>query len=277
MREDFCPLPSDTCRLTDLLEPFYRVLDKDRDCLDLSKGWVSRWTAIVKTTGTKTALPCRDLADAPTGSLEPVRRFSWRTSQRHRPGLACMVSTGRLHGFESFQEQQLLLALDFLGDVIDVVSQPMRIVFTTAGERAGHVPDFLVVTRDGTLLVDVRPASLIEEEDRIRFAAAAEVALSCSWQYIVAAGWKPQVMAVLDGLSAQRRPLDDTLGIQSAILRHAARGPQPYGELAAGTAYPAVGRAHVLHLLWQRRLGLDLSAPLTDQSTVWLAARGLSC
>jgi hypothetical protein len=270
-------LPSDTCRLTDLLDPFYLVLARHRSSLDLSAGWVSRWTVRLKVAGTKVTCSCNDLADAPVRRLEPVRRFSWRTGQRHRPGLACMVSTGRLHGFESYEEQQLLLALDFLGDVTNVVSQPMCIMFTAAGERAEHTPDFLVVTSDGTLLVDVRPATRIEEEDRVRFAAAAEVALSCSWQYMVVAGWKPQVMAVLDGLSAQRRPLSDPLGMQPAILRQAARGPQPFGELVATTAYPAIGRAHALHLLWQRRLGVDLSNPLTDQSTVWPATWGRAC
>jgi hypothetical protein len=54
----------------------------------------------------------------------PVRRFTWRQRQRqrHRPGLQFMVSTGRLHGFESLQERSLLPALDFLGEAKDVLS-----------------------------------------------------------------------------------------------------------------------------------------------------------
>jgi hypothetical protein len=35
-----------------------------------------------------------------------------------------MVSTGRLHGFESLEERPLLLALDFAGEVEEVLSQP---------------------------------------------------------------------------------------------------------------------------------------------------------
>jgi hypothetical protein len=184
-----------------------------------------------------------------------------------------MVSTGRLHGFESIAEQKLLLALDFIGDAVDLVSQPMRMKFTTLSGSAEHIPDFLVVTRSGTRLVDVRPGDRVKDGDRIKFAASAEVALVCDWQYLVVTGWKPQVLAVLDDLSAQRRPLKDPLGIQKELLDAAARGPQTYGELVAATSYPAIGRAHALHLLWHRRLGIDLSAPLNDRTLVWACGK----
>jgi hypothetical protein len=36
----------------------------------------------------------------------------WRTDQRYRPGLAYMVGTGRLHGPETIEEKNLLLAPD---------------------------------------------------------------------------------------------------------------------------------------------------------------------
>jgi hypothetical protein len=49
-------------------------------------------------------------------------------------------------------------------------------------------------------------------------------------------------------------------------------GPAAFGDLVAATPLPAVARAHALHLLWRRRLGVDLSRPLGDASLVWLAA-----
>ena len=152
------------------------------------------------------ACPVRDLAAMPLQGARPVRRFSWRTSQRHRPGLEYMVTTGRHHGFESPAEQELLLALDFAGNLEDVLSQPFRLAFTAAGGPGQHTPDFLAVTRGDVWLIDVRPGARIEQEDRVRFAAAAEVALSCGWRYAVAAGWLPNVQATLDTISAQRRP-----------------------------------------------------------------------
>jgi hypothetical protein len=76
-----------------------------------------------------------------------------------------------LHGFESLAEQRLLLALDFLG-VVDLLAQPMALKFTrSSGGTSEHVPDLLAVTRDGVLLIDVRPADRIEPADRVKFAA----------------------------------------------------------------------------------------------------------
>ena len=63
-----------------------------------------------------------------------------------------LVSTGRHHGAESMEEARVLLALDFAGDLVDVVSQPLRIRFTTtAGKSRVHTPDFLAVTPVGHL------------------------------------------------------------------------------------------------------------------------------
>jgi hypothetical protein len=204
---------------------------------------------------------------------EPVRRFSWGRRQRHRPGLQFMVSTGRLHGFESLEERSLLLALDFTGEVEEVLSQPFRLKYETVGGDAGeHIPDFLAVFRDGSRwLLDVRPAVLVKDEDAVRFAAAAETALEAGWRYSVVAGWRPHVLAALDALSAQRRDLEDRLGLEGELLRAVAEGPALFGDLVGATRLPAVARAHALHLLWCRRLGTDLARPLGDGSLVWLA------
>lgn len=102
-----------------------------------------------------------DLGQVLGGECQPWRRFTWRTGQRHRPGLAFLVSTGRHHGFESMEEQRFMLALDFAGGVTGLVSQPFRLRAETMAGRSEHVPDFLAVTRTGVHLVDVRPRQLI--------------------------------------------------------------------------------------------------------------------
>lgn len=109
-----------------------------RTALLLEQGWTRQWTTHWKFEGGPVVCPVRDLAAMPVQGTQPVRRFSWRTSQFHRPGLQYMVSTGRHHGFEGHAEQQLLLALDFAGDLDKVLSQPFRIAFTAAdGPGAG--------------------------------------------------------------------------------------------------------------------------------------------
>ena len=178
-----------------------------------------------------------------------------------------MVSTGRHHGAESLEEARVLLALDFAAEVVDVVSQPLRLRFDAARRRV-HTPDFLAVTRSGTWLIDVRPEPLIEGADLESFAAAAEVAVACGWHYRVAAGWREYAWASLDAFSSQRRKLSDPLGLRPGLLASARRGPVPFGELAAASGCEPVARAQLLHLLWHRRIGVDLTQPLTGGSLV---------
>jgi len=263
-----CGLASDSCGWEELLAPGFDDLDEAGKSLLLGMGWAQEWTAHWKYDDGPAACPVRDLAAMPLQGARPVRRFSWSTSQRHRPGLQYMVSTGRHHGFESHAEQELLLALDFAGNLEDVLSQPFRLDFTAAGGPGRHTPDFLAVTRDGVWLIDVRPGARIEDDDRVRFAAAAEAALSCGWRYAVAAGWLPNVQATLDTVSAQRRPLTDPLGLQPVLLAAAEGGPVRFGELAEHGGIPAAARAQALHLIWERRLGIDLAVPLGDRSLV---------
>ncbi|MGY4918228.1 TnsA-like heteromeric transposase endonuclease subunit [Streptomyces sp. 900116325] len=213
--------------------------------------------------------PVRDMASVPVLSSRMVRGFTWRPGQGHRPGLQFMVSTGRHHGFESLEEQRLLLALDYFG-VAEVLPQPFRLDFECRGSKKWHVPDFLAVMPDGGLwLFDVRPESLIEDADAVKFAASAQAASACGWQYSVVVGWRPHVHSVLDHISSQRRPLVDQLGLQRELEDALARGVDRFGDLVEETRLPAVARAHATHLLWWRRLGVDLGSPLGDGSLIW--------
>ena len=164
---DVVPVGSDRCGLDDLLLAY--GTEAERGCLGLGTGWSRRWTGTWRSSGGEVPCAVRDLGQVPVARCELVRRFTWRQRQRHRPGLQFMVSTGRLHGFESLEERSLLLALDFTGMVEEVLSQPFRLRFETAAWDAGeHIPDFLAVFRDGARwLFDVRPAGLVRDEDAV--------------------------------------------------------------------------------------------------------------
>jgi hypothetical protein len=256
---------SHQCRWEELLAPV--SLSGGSAGLDLTAGWQHRWTVTWRVRGEEVSYRLAELAGAAVNGLGPMRWFTWRRDQRHRPGLEFLVSTGRLHGFESLNEARLLLVLDFAGQLIEVLSQPLRFRFGVADGMRDHTPDFLALTRSGIWLIDVRPAELIEEEDRESFAAAAELARACGWRFVVAAGWREHVLTSLDWFSSQRRPLSDPLGVEPGLVAGAVGG-RSFGELAGASAFPPVARAHLLHLLWHRRLGLDLRRPLGDRSIV---------
>ena len=258
------PLWSYLAGWDDLLVP---VPSTDASGLDLEEGWPDRWLVTRRGGGDEISCTVRDLSRMPGTDGGPVRWFSWRRAQGHRPGLQYLVSTGRHHGAESMEEARVLLALDFAGDLADVVSQPLRIRFTTtAGKNRVHAPDFLAVTRSGTWLIDVRPEPLIEDEDAGSFAAAAEAALACGWRYTVAARWREHVLASLDALSSQRRPLKDPLGLRPGLLAAAGKPGARFGEVAAASGCEPVARAQLLHLIWHRQIGIDLAGPLADRS-----------
>src|SRR5260370_1317346 len=91
-----------------------------------------------KAAGREVTCPVAGMGSFPVPGCEPVRHFTWRTGQGHRPGLQSVAGTGRLHGFESHAEQCLLLALDFLG-VLEVVSQPHRMPLEPPAGRPAEV------------------------------------------------------------------------------------------------------------------------------------------
>ncbi|MFI7358254.1 TnsA-like heteromeric transposase endonuclease subunit [Streptomyces avidinii] len=266
------PVWSHNCSFDDLAVLF--VVPEAAEELDTGAGWARRWVAAWRSAQGEVVSPVRDLAAFEWSASRPARAFAWRAGQRHRPGLAYLSATGRLHGFESLAERRVLLALDFVGGMTEVLSQPFTLRFTTCQRPGRHTPDFLALTRGTALLIDVRPADLIKPDDVVKFAAAQRAAGAAGWQYAVVAGWRPRPWAALEALSARRRAMSDPLGLLPELLELTAEQPRRLGELVAATSWPTLARAYVLHLLWSRRLTVDLALPLGDESWIYLPRTG---
>ncbi|QEV71375.1 TnsA-like heteromeric transposase endonuclease subunit [Streptomyces chartreusis] len=263
---------SHSCTLDDLLSSY--VLDPVAGAsLESGPGWTRRWKTVWRASRAEVVCPVQDLAVFPTFASVPVRGFTWRARQRHRPGLAYMVTTGRMHGFESLAERRLLLALDFLDSAEEVLSQQFKLKFTTVDGSEDHTPDFLVLLPGTAVLVDVRPGHLIKDRDLVKFAAAERAAAVAGWRYLVVTGWRRHVATGLDVLSARRRPMADRLGLHGELLGLVAERPRRFGELVEATSLTAVARAHALHLLWRRQLAVDLAQPLGDAAWVYPVGR----
>ena len=236
----------------------------------LGPEWARRWSTRWKFDGGPVVYPVRDLASLPVRGAQPVRRFSWRTSQFHRPGLQYMVSTGRHHGFESHAEQQLLLALDFAGELIEVLSQPFRLTFTSTDGPGDHIPDFLAVTRGGPWLIDVRPESGSRRRTgcRSRPPLRSPCRADGDTRWCQAGGLTSRDAGhVVVAAPAADRPA-------RPAARAAGRGPEASGVRRAGgrdrgcRRWPARSSAPDLGTA---SLGVDLAAPLTDRCVVPLA------
>ncbi|MGW0673226.1 TnsA-like heteromeric transposase endonuclease subunit [Streptomyces sp. NPDC002746] len=202
------PVWSHSCALADLA-----VRQPVPEGPNAGADWTRQWVAVWESAQGEIVCPVRDLGTFRWSASRPARAFTWRAGQRHRPGLAYMSTTGRLHGFESLAERRLLLALDFVGGVTEVLSQPFTLKFTTRRGTVRHTPDFLALSHETALLIDVRPADLIKPDDMVKFAAAQRAAGAAGWQYVVVGGWHPRLWAALDVLSARRRSMSDPLGL----------------------------------------------------------------
>lgn len=266
------PVWSHSCTVDDLVSS-YAIDPAVVERLEMRAGWARRWTATWKTARAEVICPVQDLAGVPALASVPVRGFTWRAGQRHRPGLQYLLSTGRMHGFESLAERRVLLALDFAGGVEEVLSQPFRLRFTTAEGAEDHIPDFLVLLPGTAVLIDVRPAHLIREKDVVKFAAAQWAAAAVGWRYMVVTGWRRQVLIGIDALSARRRRMSDRLGLHRELKELVQDRPRRFGELVEATSLPAVARAHAVHLLWHRRLAVDLARPLGDEAWIYPTGR----
>ncbi len=262
---------SDSCRVGDLAF-LHRGFTEYAHQLDLDERWARRWTTTWKFgRDAAAAYSVRDLKEVDVSRTMPVRRFTWRTDQHHRPGLEYMVSTRRHHGFESFEEECLLLVTDFAAGLREALSQPFRLRFHAGGKRVDHTPDYLLLTDSGPFVIDVRPAGRIRPEDELKFAATFEAALAAGWRYGVVTGWRRHIWETVDAFSAERRPLTNVLDMQGQLRAAASQGPLPLRDLVERCSIPAMARAHSLHLLWRRELGADLSAPYGDASLIRLA------
>jgi hypothetical protein len=258
--------------LDELIAPY--LLDEQvAQRLEVGEGWSRRWSAVWKSSDADVVCAVRELAAVPTSITVPVRRFTWRADQRHRPGLKYMQATGRMHGFESLAERRLLLAVDFTTAADEVLSQPFRLRFSSKDGKGEHTPDFLLISGGGGWLLGVRPAHLVKQRDVLRFAAARQAADAAGWRYSVVTGWRREVMTGLETLSARRRPLTDPLGLHDRVRELVAERPRRLGELVEATAVPPVARVHVVHLLWHRWLAVDLATPLGDGSWIYPCGR----
>jgi hypothetical protein len=108
----------------------------------------------------------------------------------------------------------------------------------------------------------------VAHDDLVAFAATAEVTLTLGRRYAVVTGWRAHVSCTLHALPAQWRTLSDPPGMTQQVLAAVAAGLRRFAEVVESTTVPRSGRAFLLHLLWHRRLGMDLGAPLADATLI---------
>ncbi|MFJ1610716.1 TnsA-like heteromeric transposase endonuclease subunit [Streptomyces sp. NPDC088253] len=206
--------------------------------------------------------------EAPVGRLldaGPWRTFRWHLGQKHYSGSYWSATE---HGhviYESRLELARLLYADFDADVLRIIAQPFLMTAHVDGAVRRHIPDFLLLTGSGPVVVDVKPARRLSHPDvAFSFRWSREVIESRGWDYQV---WSEPPAAELENLrflSGYRRGwLFDPALLEA--LGQAGLDGATLGEAfaAAPDCDALLVRSSVFHLLWTGRFLTELDSPLS--------------
>ena len=155
-------------------------------------------------------------------------------------------------------------------------AQPFLLVNNGGARTRRHIPDFLLVTKDGGVsVVDVKPkARLVDSKVIDTFSWAGEVIAARGWGFEVWSEPSPQVLANVRFLAGYRRPESFSLAVLDDVLdtimdgQSTVRGIE---HLLAARWPRLVVRSHLLHLLhllWRGDIVADLEAPLDGATRV---------
>ncbi|MEU9713556.1 TnsA-like heteromeric transposase endonuclease subunit [Streptomyces sp. NPDC047967] len=200
----------------------------------------------------------------------PVRGFPSYRGQRHFPGLYWSATTGGHVGFESWLERDHVMLLDFTPEVTGLQSQPFWLFWEDGrGKRVSHAPDYFARFEDGRgLVVDCRPLDRIDARSVAKFEATRAACVSAGWGYRVVGAVDAVRMGNVRWLAGYRHPRHGVAGGVVERLLALFSVPSPLVGQASLMGDPIAVLPVVFHLLWQGRLGADLSRPLTDTTLV---------
>jgi hypothetical protein len=174
--------------------------------------------------------------------------------------------------YESRLELSRLLLADFDPNVVAIAAQPFCIASRVNGKDRRHVPDFLLISKDGVVtVVNVKPA------DQMRRPKVVE-ALSWAGRLFADKGWRHEVWSGSDAVVLSNVRF-------LAAYRHADRvDPDALAAVSEGvTGICTVGeverhlearfeadvcRPALLHLIWRGALRADLHSALSAATTL---------
>lgn len=199
----------------------------------------------------------------PFESALPAREGTNYPGRRNHSGYYWFASAAHHVRHESMLEYVSLMWLDYAYQIRFISAQPMYIRFR---DGTTHVPDFFARQSSETrLLIDVHPASLIDDIAAAQFNKTASMCRRIGWTYVLLTEFNNTVVNNLEWLSAYRHyryaPSRD---VADAILQFVSSSPT-LGETVAWlkVCHPATG-IHVLYnLMWQRVVSFTEEVPLS--------------
>ncbi len=195
----------------------------------------------------------------------PWRTFRWYKGQKHYSGTYWSATCDGHVIYESRLELARLLLADFDPAVTGIVAQPMLLETIVGGTQRRHVPDFLLTSRDGPVVVDVKPARQAAKPLVARtFAWTRTVVESRGWRYEVWHDADSVYLANVRFLAGYRHPQHVGTRIVNALLGKEIEGMTVGEVIDDERRWPSeLVRAALLHMLWRQRFTVDLMRRLS--------------
>jgi TnsA endonuclease N terminal len=217
--------------------------------------------------GHEKTLKLNDIASAALGGADPWRTFRWVKGQKHYSGTYWSATEAGHVIYESRLELARLLYADFDKKVNRIVAQPFLLTAKINGQVRRHIPDFLLLTDTGPVVIDVKPQHrLADPKVSSTFAWTRTVVSARGWRYEVASEPPVIELANIRFLAGYRRPhlVDDALARQ--VRAAGIDGATLAGAMTqVGGPLPQV-RATILHLIWTQEIVVDTTQPLTSRT-----------
>ncbi|MFE5703585.1 TnsA-like heteromeric transposase endonuclease subunit [Rhodococcus koreensis] len=200
----------------------------------------------------------------------PWRTFRWYHGQKHYSGAYWSSTERALVIYKSRLGLDRLLLADFDRSVRRILAQPFLLEADVAGERRSHVPDYLVLSDDGPIVVDVKPIRRLSNPDSaFTLAWTRQAVESRGWGYQVVSEPAEPELSNIRFLAGYRRDWlfdDEVLGDLRSVDLHGATLGLAFQCLPARPE--GVVRSAVLHLWWRHDFTIDLSRTLSSRSVL---------
>jgi TnsA endonuclease N terminal len=203
-------------------------------------------------------------------SASPWRTFRWYKGQRHFPGSYWSATMSDLVIYESRLELARLLYADFDQSVRSISAQPFLLKAQITGQVRRHIPDFLLVTDAGPVVVDVKPAQYLGKK-KIAFTLAwcRAVVEDRGWEYEVWSEPPEAELANLRMLAGYRRKWLFDRSLLDALIEADLDGVRLHDVPAAVVGWPRrLVWAHLLHLIWSHAYTVDLNTVLSGDHMI---------
>ncbi|CAN5555928.1 TnsA-like heteromeric transposase endonuclease subunit [soil metagenome] len=212
-------------------------------------------------------IPIRQATGNLFRELMPWRTFRWHYGQRHYSGTYWSSTMSAHVIYESRLELARLMLADFDRSVNYIVAQPFLMRARVDGKLRHHIPDYLLLAEGGPVVVDVKPAHLLDDTlVATTFQWVRTVVAAVGWSFEVASEQPRVMMENVRFLAGSRRR---TSVNDSALrqLRTQDLDGMSVGEAILGTrCAESLIRAALLHMLWTHEVNTDLSVVLSSKS-----------